>query len=223
MRVFPLGDSALTIEFGNEISLELNRRSIDLAAKLSADPFPGMDEAVPAYSSVTVFYDPAAVRRGLPVTTSVFGAVEAVVRGVVDHAAERNDIAVRVVEIPVKFNDEVSLDLEKISIFSGLVPGSVIDIFLSRTYRVYMLGFLPGFAYMGEVDERIAAPRLDTPRTKVLSGSVGIAGRQTGIYPLNSPGGWNIIGRTETPLFDPHATEPCLLRPGNEVRFVKIT
>jgi len=97
----------------------------------------------------------------------------------------------------------------------------LIDLFTSATYRVYMLGFLPGFAYMGEVDERIAAPRRDSPRLKVPKGSVGIAGKQTGIYPLESPGGWQIIGRSKVEMFSPNADEPCFLRAGDEVRFVR--
>ena len=103
----------------------------------------------------------------------------------------------------------------------GFNANELLDIFLAQTYRVYMLGFLPGFAYMGEVDDRIAAPRLETPRTKVPAGSVGIAGKQTGIYPLESPGGWNIIGRTDLKMFDPTSDQPCLLKPGDEVRFVR--
>ena len=114
-----------------------------------------------------------------------------------------------------------SPDLRSISERHRLTPDEVIDIFMSRTYRVYMLGFLPGFAYMGEVDERIATPRLSIPRTKVPKGSIGIAGKQTGIYPLVSPGGWNIIGRTDLQLFEPQAEEPTLLKPGDEVRFVE--
>jgi KipI family sensor histidine kinase inhibitor len=122
-------------------------------------------------------------------------------------------------EIPVDFGGE---DLNVVAEFSGLSTSGVVEIFLSRQYRVYMLGFLPGFAYMGEVDERIAVPRRATPRTKVPKGSVGIAGKQTGIYPFESPGGWQIIGRTPVEMFAPDREEPCLLRPGDIVRFKAI-
>ena len=222
MRIFPLGESALTVEFGNEISLEMNERSIALVKHLSADPFTGFVEAVPAYSSVTIFYDLIDVRKALPDGACAYNTIEKIIRKVVNETSKGSSIESRTIEIPVMFDDSCSLDIASICEFSSLEPLQVVDLFLSATYRVYMLGFLPGFAYMGEVDERIAAPRLKTPRTKVPKGSVGIAGKQTGIYPLESPGGWNIVGRTEVPLFAPHANEPCLLRPGDEVRFVRV-
>ncbi|MBL8123500.1 MAG: 5-oxoprolinase subunit PxpB [Pyrinomonadaceae bacterium] len=219
MRIFPLGESALTVEFGNEISLELNRRSISLAAFLSANPFHGMVEAVPAYSSVTVFYDPLKVLRPHPQSSSSFAAVETMIREIVNRIEDTEINGRRIIEIPIHINEDSSPDMEAVCEFGGLDSKSVVDLFLGRNYRVYMLGFLPGFAYMGEVDERIAAPRLKTPRTKVPAGSVGIAGLQTGIYPLESPGGWNIIGRTDLKMFDAGSGEPCLLRPGDEVKF----
>lgn len=212
MRIFPLGDSAATIEFGNEISTELNGRSIALAKHLSEHPFDGMIEAVPAYASVTAFYDPA-------VTT--FAAVKVFVEKIVDSENRANNESSNHVEIRITISTETSPDLPRVAEYAGLTEEAVVDIFLSQTYRVYMLGFLPGFTYMGEVDDRIAAPRLETPRTKVPKGSIGIAGRQTGIYPLESPGGWNIIGCTDLQMFDPSADEPCILKPGDEVRFFR--
>ena len=212
MRIFPLGDSAATIELGNEISNELNARSIALVEHITSGPFDGMMEAIPAYASVTVFYDPV-------VTT--FAAVKVFLENAVDSPhAVRKESSARV-DIPISISTETSPDLLRIAEHAGLTEDAVVDIFLSQTYRVYMLGFLPGFAYMGDVDERIAAPRLETPRTKVPKGSIGIAGRQTGIYPLESPGGWNIIGRTDLQMFDPDSPDPCLLKAGDEVRFVR--
>ncbi|HEX6279381.1 MAG TPA: 5-oxoprolinase subunit PxpB [Pyrinomonadaceae bacterium] len=212
MRIFPLGDSAATIEFGNEISVELNEKSIALTNHLTGAPFDGMVEAVPAYASVTVYYE---ARK------TSFTNVESFL----NDASQKIDIGrqakSRLIEIPIEISPEASPDLGRIAEFSGLDAETVIELFLSTTYRIYMLGFLPGFAYMGGVDDRIAAPRLETPRTKVPAGSVGIAGKQTGIYPLESPGGWNIIGRTDLKMFDPTADQPCLLKPGDEVRFVR--
>ena len=211
MRIFPLDDSAATIEFGNEISLDLNMRAIGLAQSLTDLPFKGLIEAVPAYASVTVFYDRSTrfeflkhelEQRAGSITTS-------------------EDTEPNLVEIPIMISAETASDLSRVAEFAGLTADETLGRFLSQTYRVFMLGFLPGFAYMGEVDERIAAPRLETPRTKVPKGSVGIAGKQTGIYPLESPGGWNIIGRTDLEMFDPTSDEPCLLKPGDEVRFVR--
>ena len=221
MRIFPLSESALTIEFGNEVSPELNNRAIALAGHFNQNPFPGLIEAVPAYASVTLFYDLLETRRAFPESDSVFTAISGLAMRAVETISGSASGGARLIEIPMNISETDSPDLRSISQRSGLTPDEVIDIFTGRTYRVYMLGFLPGFAYMGEVDERIAIPRLPTPRTKVPEGSIGIAGRQTGIYPLESPGGWNIVGRTDLLLFDPQAEEPTLLKPGDEIRFVQ--
>ena len=211
MRIFHLGDSAATVEFGNELSLELNARSIALAKSLSGQPFPGMIEAAPAYASVTVFYD----------RSTRFDSVKRELEQRVLATSVSENAKANVIEIPIVISDEFAPDLDRVANFAELSSHETLDTFLSRTYRVYMLGFLPGFAYMGEVDDKIAAPRLETPRTKVAKGSIGIAGRQTGIYPLESPGGWNIIGRTDLQMFDPASDHPCLLKPGDEVRFLR--
>lgn len=212
MRIFPLGDSALTIEFGNEISLDLNANAIALARRLLEQPFAGIIEVVPAYASVTAFFDPA---------TTNYSKVESSIRSALEGVESVEAGTTPLIEIPMHITPEASPDLNRIARFGNVSEDEVLELFLSQTYRVYMLGFLPGFAYMGEVDDLIAAPRLETPRTKVAAGSIGIAGKQTGIYPLESPGGWNIIGRTDLRMFDPTAKRPCLLKPGDEVRFVR--
>lgn len=216
-KIFPLGDNAITIDFGNVISVETNERAISLAEHLAANPFPGLIEAVPAYSSVAVFYDLIKTRRAFPGDQTAFEAVCRVVRDV--EVQHRGPTESRVVEIPVDFGPDAALDIDEVAKYAGLTRSEVIDVFTRDTYRVFMIGFLPGFAYMGEVDERIAVPRRQTPRLKVPKGSVGIAGRQTGIYPLESPGGWQIIGRTEFELFTPESESPCPLHPGDSVRF----
>lgn len=218
-RIFPLSESAVTIEFGNKISPELNDRAIKLADALAANPFPGFIEAAPAYSSVTVFFDLSTVRRTSG-AVSAFEFVRESVETVAKRTRRGRHVAERVVDIPLMVGKEFSLDLQFIADENGLSPDDVIEIFLSRTYRVYMLGFLPGFAYMGDVDERIATGRRATPRLAVPKGSVAIAGRQTGIYSLESPGGWQIIGRTPVEMFVPSKKKPCLVEPGDAVRFV---
>ena len=178
-----------------------------------------MIETVPAYASTTVFYDVRSVRAAFPEFETAFEAVKTHVEsytGLRHQPSHRNH---RLVEIPVEFSGE---DLSTVAQIAGISSEQVVDIFIANAYRVYMLGFLPGFAYMGEVDERIAAPRRAAPRTKVPKGSVGIAGRQTGIYPLESPGGWQIIGYTSVPMFSADRDEPCLLGPGDIVRFTAI-
>lgn len=212
MRIFPLGDSAVTIEFGNEISLELNDRALALAHNLESDPFEGWTENVPAYASVTVFYD-----HGRTKFTAVKRELEKRA-GSIEHSESSPS---RLVEIPILISTETAPDLSRVADHASMSTDAVLELFLSATYRVYMLGFLPGFSYMGEVDHQISCPRLETPRTNVAAGSVGIAGRQTGIYPLESPGGWNIIGRTDLQMFDHTSDPPCILKPGDEVRFVR--
>jgi inhibitor of KinA len=219
-RIFPLSDRALTIEFGREISDELNSAAIALCRRLQADPFPGLDEAVPAIASATIFYDPVIVRRHT-VAGSAFAAVRDAVLNALTECSGPQTEETRTITVPVSFRAEDALDLPFICQAAGLDADDVIGIFLSRAYRVYMLGFLPGFAYMGAVDGRIAVPRHETPRLKVPKGSVGIAGGQTGIYPAASPGGWRIIGRTDLELLRPDEHEPSVFRPGDSVRFVR--
>jgi len=219
-KIFPLGDGALTVDFGNTISVELNDRAIALASYFSGNPFEGFIEAVPAYSSVSIFYDLVEVRRNFAEFETAFDAVLEIVRASLDRVSSEIGKVSRTIEIPVDFGPDAAPDLVRIAAHRGLTVEETVGIFTSGTYRVYMLGFLPGFAYMGEVDVRIAVPRRDSPRLKVPRGSVGIAGRQTGIYLLESPGGWQIIGRTDLELFTPDAKTPCLLAPGDNVRFV---
>ncbi len=222
MLITPLGENALTVSFGNIISEELNRKAIALCRSLEHAPFPGMIEAVPAYSSATIVYDLIATRRSFPNSATAFAAVAAEVQSALENIDYSSSDVPRLHEIPMHVGANVSLDLNEAATSQGLSPGTFLEIFLKRSYNVFMIGFLPGFAYMGEVDERIAVPRLNSPRTKVPKGSVGIAGNQTGIYPREAPGGWQIVGRTDAQLFDPHRDEPCLFRAGDEVRFVRV-
>lgn len=220
--IFPLGDAGLTVKFGNEISAELNNRVINLAGFFDANPFPGFIETVPAYASLTVFYDVLIVRRNFPEFPTAFEAIKSFTETALQNLDDLQKKKPRLIEIPVCFDAEYALDLDSVAALNDLSSADVIKIFLAATYRVYMLGFLPGFAYMGEVDERIAAPRKTAPRLRVPKGSVGIAGRQTGIYSLESPGGWQIIGRTNIELFTPEAKMPTFLRAGDSVKFYEI-
>lgn len=220
VRIFPLGDSALTVEFGNVISTDLNKRSIALADRFEQTRFPGFIESVPAYASTTVFYDLAAVRRNFPDFPTAFEAVKKIASDAVSNLGDDTSGTSRTIEIPVQFDGASALDLKSVAEMSGLSSDEVIEIFLGRIYRVFMIGFLPGFSYMGEVDERIAVPRKESPRVLVPKGSVGIAGKQTGIYSLASPGGWQIIGRTSIEVFTPNEKTPSFLQAGDLVRFV---
>lgn len=221
MRTFPLGDNAITVEFGNEVSLELNQLAIALAEHFRSNPFAGLIEAVPAYASTTFFFSVPEVRENYSEFTTAFGAVKSIVEDAIPQLSTLPGAESQIVEIPMIITSETAIDLDAVAEFSGLMPDEVISIFLERTYNVFMIGFLPGFAYMGIVDERIAMPRKKTPRTKVPKGSVAIGGSQTGVYPLESPGGWNIIGRTEMVMFDPNADPLCPLTAGDRVKFVQ--
>lgn len=221
-RIFPLGDSAVTVEFGNKISVDLNQRAIALADHFQKDPFKGFIESVPAYASTTLFYDLLEVHREFAGFPSAFEAVRNLAVEALNNLNSLQDETARMIEIPVHFDAESAPDLEFVAKQNNLSPRDVIDIFTAATYRVFMLGFLPGFTYMGEVDERIATPRLETPRTVVPKGSVGIAGRQTGVYSLRCPGGWQIIGRTDVEMFTPEAESPTYLQPGDQVRFAAV-
>ncbi len=223
IRYFPLGDAALTVEFGNVISEALNQRAVSLSQAIEDADLPWLIESAPAYASTTVFYDPSIVKRQFSDSETAFESVRKIISEIAQKQNNCEPVASgdgHYIAIPVDFGADAALDLGFIAENAGLTLSDVIDIFTSTEYRVYMLGFLPGFAYLGEVDERIAMPRRSTPRTSVPKGSVGIAGKQTGLYPLCSPGGWQIIGRTDAELFTPFGSELTLLKPGGMVRFV---
>jgi inhibitor of KinA len=218
-KIFPLGENALTIEFANEISVEINNQVIQVATFLTENPFAGFEEIVPAYSSLTIFYDVWKVRKNFPEFSTAFETVQNFAENALKHTSKIKLKNSRLIEIPICCDKELALDLDFVAVSKNLTPDKVVEIFLSKTYRVFMLGFLPGFSYMGEVDERIVIPRRQTPRTKVPKGSVGIAGRQTGIYSLKSPGGWQIVGQTNVELFTPEAETPTFLQAGDSVKF----
>ncbi len=218
-KFFPLGDSALTIEFGNEISVRLNNRVLKLANFFTKNSFAGFIEIVPSYSSLTIFYDAFKVRKNFFEFATAFEAVKSFAENALKKSDDLQLKETRLIKIPVCSDKEFAPDLDFVAASNNLAPEKVVEIFLGKTYHVFMLGFLPGFSYMGEVDERISMPRKQTPRTKVPKGSVGIAGKQTGIYSLESPGGWQIIGRTNIELFTPEADASTFLQAGDSVKF----
>lgn len=207
----PAGDSALVIIFGNEISESVNKKVHAVANAIEKAKPEWLIEVVPTYTSIYVYYDPLKINY-----QEILKAVEPFL------SAEPKEEEHRVVEIPTVYGGEFGPDIEFVANYNGLTVDDVIELHSKPSYRVYMLGFTPGFAYLGGMDERIATPRLEKPRLKVPAGSVGIAGKQTGIYPLESPGGWRLIGRTPLRLFDPNKALPTLLQPGDYVKFVPI-
>ena len=220
-QISPLGDSALLISFGNDIEPGLNGVVLQLALKLNSEKLIGVKDIVPAYSSIGIYYDMIQIKSGNPAT-----AFELVTNWIQERVNDLDAIPAgkeRKIEVPVCYSRKYGIDLDEMAEKLGLTIDQIIVLHTQKKYRVYMLGFLPGFAYMGEVDDRIALSRRDQPRLKVDAGSIGIAGKQTGIYPLDSPGGWQIIGKTPLKIFDKSSDDPVLFHPGDEVEFYSIT
>ena len=215
MRITPFGDAALFVHFEHTIDVLVNTQVLAACEGVRQAGIPGVRDVDPAYGSFAVHFDP--VRTDLPLLREV------VARAAPAAAPHLEQEHVTPVESPVGSGGRFGPDLGAVAGWAGLDPHHVITLHASREYRVFMLGFLPGFPYMGSVDDRIAMPRRDTPRTRVAAGSVGIAGPQTGVYSFESPGGWQIIGRTPLLLFDSRNEPPALLAPGQRVRFRSVS
>jgi inhibitor of KinA len=211
VRIVPLGDSCLSIEFDDRIDPDINARCVAIAARLGASDRQGIRDIVPGFHTVAVHFDARRLSRA-DLSRRVAHLAHAETAGAADET--------ELVEVPVSYGKEAGPDLASVAAFAGCSEDEVVRIHAGRVYRVYMLGFLPGFAYLGSVDTRIAMPRLDVPRLRVQAGSVGIAGEQTGIYPSDTPGGWRIIGRTALRPFDVRREQPFLFKPGQRVKFV---
>jgi inhibitor of KinA len=220
--IFPLGDSALTIDFGNLIDLEINKSVVSLFHHLSAKPLNAMTESVPAYSSLTIYYNFFEANKKKKPHQTAFEWMKQQAEKMIAEGFEIKSTIDNNIRIPVCYEDEFSTDINTIAEAKGISAEEFINIHTSKTYKVYMLGFLPGFAYMGEVDEKISHARKPQPQM-LKAGSVGIAGHQTGIYPLDSPGGWQIIGRTPLELFNKNNDQLTLLNAGDSVQFYSIT
>lgn len=221
-RIFSLGDSAITLEFGTAINSTINDDVIAGFYQLQQNPFPGMMELVPAYCTLTVYFDIGTVRKNNPGPGSASAAVKKIVEEKLQGPVRSITKKGRLMKIPVCYEEEFAPDMQHLSAKKNISVSDIIAIHQSKTYRVYMLGFLPGFAYMGEVDERISMPRKKEP-VPIAAGSVGIAGVQTGIYPFVSPGGWQIIGRTPLKLFNAGREDPVLLNAGDTVQFYSVS
>jgi inhibitor of KinA len=212
-RVVEAGDSALVVEFEERIDPAVNARVVALADRLRVEPVAGVRDVVPAFRSVAVYFD--------PLRTSYDALVARLER-----EAAAPDLPARprldVIRVPVCYGGEFGPDLADVARFAGMTESAVVDVHTGSTYSVFMLGFAPGMAYLGVVDGRIAAPRRETPRVRVPRGSVGIAGEQTGIYPAETPGGWQIVGRTPLRPFDLTRPAQFLMKAGDLVSFFAI-
>ncbi|GIM28037.1 kinase A inhibitor [Clostridium polyendosporum] len=232
VKLSALGDSAIIIEFSKSIDLQTHHKVKALAAYLDEHPFPGMIEYITAFTTVTVFYDPLQVynidsqnrlNKNISNYKSPYFIVESIMKEILLSVENDINYKPRIVEIPVCYGGEFGPDLEYVAKHNRLTIEEVINIHSSGEYLVYMIGFAPGFPYLGGMSERIAAPRRQSPRLLIPAGTVGIAGKQTGVYPIGTPGGWQLIGRTPLALFRPKDDIPSLLRSGDIIKFKSIS
>jgi inhibitor of KinA len=221
VRFAPLGDRAVMITLGATIDEATHRLVRSASARIDRRPPSGFVDQVPAFTSIAVHYDPLVAAQGTSETpyARVVGELTAALDGL---TAEKLPPA-RVVEIPVCYGGALGPDLEDVASAHAMTADEVVRLHTGGDYLVYMVGFMPGFAYLGGLSGKLATPRRTTPRTVVPAGTVGIGGSQTGVYPLDSPGGWNLIGKTPLAIFDIARAEPALLATGDRVRFRSIT
>ncbi len=213
IRILTAGDSSLLVEFGKKISPEINRKITAAVQMMKEQHIEGVVDVIPAFCSLLINYDPRVV---------TYGEIKERIQKIVRLEVKTGEVRKRIFEIPVCYGGEYGPDLGNIAEHAGLSEEEVIEIHSSRDYLIYMLGFLPGFTYLGGLDERIHTPRLANPRIKINAGSVGIGGSQTGIYPLDSPGGWQLMGMTPVKTYDPGRENPILVEAGDYIRFVPV-
>lgn len=213
IRILTEGDSSVLIEFGKEISPEINRKITATVQIIKEQHIEGVVDMIPAFCSLLINYDSRVIS---------FDELKKRLELLVKLDAKAGEGRKKIYEIPVCYGGEFGPDIENIAKNANLTVEEVIKIHSSRDYLIYMLGFLPGFCYLGGLDERIHTPRLSNPRIKIKAGSVGIGGSQTGIYPLDSPGGWQLMGMTPVKTYDPERENPILVEAGDYIRFVPI-
>jgi KipI family sensor histidine kinase inhibitor len=213
MQFLNMGDRGLLLEFGDEIAEEINEKVRRMALAIRSEAVPGIAEIVPTYRSLLVLYDPMNLS-----VIDLKKKLESIEGGLQQSPFPEP----RLTRIPVVYGGKHGPDLDSVAEYHRSMPDEIVRLHCSRTYLIYLIGFMPGFPYMGELPEELVTPRLKTPRLSVPAGSVAIAQKQTGIYPMDSPGGWQIIGRTPVKMFDPAKDPPACLRMGDRVQFYPI-
>ncbi len=210
----PNADTAVTVQFRREICKEVNRQVTALADMIESGGVPGIIETVPTFTSLTVFYDCSVIRAD---------RLREELARMIESSSSAGKGSAKVYHIPVCYDEKFALDMQNVCEHTGLTADEIIKIHTSEPYLIYMLGFLPGFAYLGGLDEKIATPRLKSPRLEIFEGAVGIGGNQTGIYPIASPGGWQLIGKTPVKVFDLKREKPILYEAGDYISFYPVT
>ncbi|SFK20912.1 inhibitor of KinA [Halobacillus dabanensis] len=218
----PLGDQALIIDFGDRIDEETNYEVRKVASHLDREKPDWMVEYIPAFTTVTIFYDPFYIANHISKANQLpYDWVQEEMRHMLSELKDHGQTS-RSIDIPVCYGGELGPDLPYVAKRNNMTEEEVIATHMEGEYLVYMIGFAPGFPYIGGMDKKIATPRRDDPRLTIPAGSVGIAGEQTGVYPIETPGGWQLIGRTPVKLFDPKKETPSLLQAGDRIRFTRI-
>jgi inhibitor of KinA len=224
IRIYTLAETAVTIEFDTGISLSANERVLHTMRHLGQNPFKGFRETVPAFSSLTVYFDPLVIRQHYPyLQKTVQQLVKEWLYITIESAPLPQLRDENITTIPVCYEADFAGDLDSVADHCRITPAKVIDLHCSHIYNVFFTGFVPGFPYMGISPAVLDVPRKKTPALSVPAGSVALAGRQAGIYPFETPGGWQIIGRTPLKIFDKTANPCCMFAAGNKVRFVPIS
>lgn len=214
IKFLTAGDSAIVMEFGNTIEKEINAKISAVVENLKEKKIDGILDILPTYRSILINYDPVKIS---------YSEMVEILKGLSNSNKDNKSDEVRLIEIPTLYGKEYGPDIEFVAENANLSVDEVIKIHSGRDYLVYMMGFMPGFTYLGGLDERIATPRLKSPRLKIEPGSVGIAANQTGMYPLESPGGWQLIGRTPLKLYDDTKEPPVFIQAGDYIRYITIT
>nr|MBC7612517.1 5-oxoprolinase subunit PxpB [Pseudopedobacter sp.] len=221
---YQISETAVSIEFGDEISEETLEIVTKFNRYIKENPFLGLLNTIPAYTTLTLYFNPVVLMNeaGLKGQTCL-DKISAYIKGTNFETKINKKKHHEIVQIPVCYDVKFGLDLEELTLFYQLKKEEIIEIHSNSVYTVFMIGFVPGFPYLGGLSDKLIAPRKQNPRKVIPAGSVGIAGHQTGIYPLETPGGWQIIGRTPIKLFDANRTRPSLLKAGDQIKFEPIS
>jgi len=213
IKILAAGDSSLLIEFGKEISPEINKKITSVVRLLKGQQIAGIIDMIPSFCALLINYDPRVID---------YEHMKQRIEKMMQLDVKASEALTQIFEIPVCYGGEYGADIEEIARLANMTQEEVIQVHSSKDYLIYMLGFMPGFSYLGGLDERIHTPRLENPRRKISAGSVGIGGSQTGIYPLDSPGGWQLLGRTPVKTYDANREQPILFEAGDYIRFIPV-